>query len=233
MVGFMVNNPTKILSVVVAILLSSLPIYSVAEENPTPTSTPIAQPSKYTSLMFNDKDMSIINKLVEAFDSYTEQGGSGDNNISKGDDISGLLNKIHDAKKVVAHDEPPPRLPNIYVGSILYYSAKDWSIWINGNKYGNEYNDKKNEFYISKISRKELELIWKPKFPIIISNAWKKFTKNGKIPKNVDFDSQKNVVTLLMRANQTFIPDQLIISEGFIKSGFMPITDNKKTEEKP
>ena len=229
----MVNNPQNILSVFVAILLSALPIYSVAEETPTPTSAPQTHSAKYNSLMFNEKEMDIINKLVESFDTSSEKISNNTNNVNKSDDLNGLLKKNPDAKKVIAHDEVPTKLPNIYVGSILYYSAKDWSIWINGNKYGAEYNNEKNEFYISKISRKEVELIWKPKFSIIISNAWQRFAKNGKIPKHIDFDSQKNVVTLLMRANQTFIPDKLIISEGFIKSGFMPITDNKKTEEKP
>ena len=235
------NNKTTYLFLTIILILSAFPIYIGAQENNNSPTNASDKPQEqieqninfpiHQSIMFNDKDTGLISKLVNALINSQEKNDSKKLN-TQNDDMNDLLDKVKGIKKVVTHEEPVYNPPNIYVGSILYYSAKDWSVWINGNKYGNEYNNDKNDFYISKISRKEVEFVWKLRTSIVVSNAWQKLVKNGDSPKNIDFDSKKNSVTLLMRANQTFIPSQLVISEGFIKSGYMPITDNKKTEKK-
>ncbi|MEI6730893.1 MAG: hypothetical protein WCL30_06490 [Pseudomonadota bacterium] len=180
-----------------------------------------------TNLMFSTAESGIIAKFFDAFDSIADVNKkTGENNP---DDLNGLLNSL--IKKPIQGiiEKPkeeviPQPLPNLYIASIAYYSDAEWSIWLNGKKISSKLNKPTNEFFISKISRKEVELTWKPAYLLDMPTLWNKLSDSGNKPlKNIKLDPTAGILTLTMRPNQTFLPKYLAISEGLIKQGFKPI----------
>ena len=167
------------------------------------------------SMMFKKSDMNIIAEALEVYDkSNTQKSGA----VTDKDDLSSLINtlKSHD---VTAPNEPPPPLPNLYLGSIVYYSQNHWSVWINGRKLINTNNSPTGELYIASISRTEIELLWHPKSLIDTAVLWRQLTANGAHPlPGIMVDEKKGTIALHLRTNQTFLPRSLAIREGLVKS---------------
>jgi|GEM_PF-1026744 len=180
-----------------------------------------------TNLMFSETESGIIAKFFEAFDSIGDVNKKTVENNP--DDLNGLLNSL--IKKPIQgiietpkEEIIPQALPNIYIASIAYYSKDEWSIWVNGKKISSKLNKPTNEFFISKISRKEVELTWKPAYMLDMPTLWNKLSDSGNKPlQNIKIDASAGIVTLTMHPNQTFLPKYLAISEGLIQQGFKPI----------
>jgi hypothetical protein len=150
--------------------------------------------------------------MLKIYDSYDPRKSA---QTEKGEDYTDIF-KGADSKEPV-HDVVRP-LPNVYLGSIVYYSPKEWAVSVNGKKILNADNNPKNEFYISKISRKEVELIWSPKSLNDLPARWDQTTGGGKNPvPHVAVDSEKGTVTLNMHPNQTFVISAIAIQEGLVK----------------
>lgn len=225
--------------------LSSPPIQSVAPQTPSPSTATSTSDNNIltaplhignTSILFSKSDIDILQPLIEIYDNNRSQKtntGSG----NKGEDLNALLQSL------TAHEETPaavtPFLPNLYLGSIVYYSPSHWSVWINGKKIVNTYNASTNEFYVTRISRTEAELVWRPSTLLDTPALWQQLTNSGKnsLP-NIEVEEPKGTITLRMRPNQTFLSKTLAIREGLIKSNnSAPVnpgrTDNISNVEGP
>jgi hypothetical protein len=168
-----------------------------------------------TSLMFKKSDMDIITGALEIYDKLRGQKST---DSTDKDDLSSLIDslKSHD---VTARNEPPPPLPNLYLGSIVYYSPSQWSVWINGKKLVDKNNSPANEFYITDLTRTAIELIWHPKSLQQAPTLWEQLTGNGAHPlPDITVNEKKGTITLHLHANQTFLPRRLAIREGLVKS---------------
>jgi hypothetical protein len=167
-----------------------------------------------TSLMFSKNDMDVLLQALEIYDhSARAQKAAPTQNK---DFLSSLLDTLkHDD----ASKETILPLPNLYLGSIVYYSPSNWSVWLNGKKLLNRNNQPSNEFYIDRISPSEIELLWTPPSLLDTVETWRRLTEDGAHPpEGVAVDAEKGRITLHMRPNQTFLPKSLAIREGLIKS---------------
>jgi hypothetical protein len=188
----------------------------ILQKNPDTLFAAVALGKK--SLMFSKSDINAINQLLTIYDTYTAEKKadvpSGDNDINK------LLKELTSKHSTVSAEPPAPVvLPNVYLGSIVYYSPSNWSVWLNDKKLVNIQNVPTNEFYITRLSRTQMELVWKPKSIADTLQKWKDMTNGGKNPlPNITLDETKGTITLLMRPNQTFISRILAIREGLYKS---------------
>jgi len=176
-----------------------------------------------TSVFFSKDDMDILAPFIEAYDKTGHMQKTGAMNVGQS-----LLAQKNNLLGLLKHDEAPTPmplpLPSLYLGSIVYYSPGNWSVWINGKKLVNARNGEKNEFYITRISRSEIELVWKPASLLNTPALWKQLTDNGKNPlPNITIDESKGIITLRMHPNQTFLPRSLAIREGLIKPNTEPL----------
>ncbi len=173
------------------------------------------------SLMFSKSDMDVIVSFADLYDrgamsdKKTEATPTGEK-----DDFMALLQSIKSQEPIIDSASPVPvLLPNVYLGSIVYYSPTQWSVWINGKKLPYSRNSPEGEFYVGYISREEIELVWKPSSLLDTPTLWKSLTDNGKKTLlNVRVDESKGKIILRMRPNQTFLSRSLAIREGLIKS---------------
>lgn len=166
------------------------------------------------SLMFPKSESDILKPFVEAYDNAphlkkTENAALPDNNFL--DLLGSLANKDKTQKTITL-------LPNIYLGSIVYYSPRYWSVWLNGKKLVSKYNAPENEFFISFLSRTQAELVWHPSSFADIYSHWKSRTNDGKNPlRGINVDGAKGNIILRLRPNQRFFPQSLVICEGLRK----------------
>jgi hypothetical protein len=162
------------------------------------------------TLMFSADDMYKVTHMLKLYDSYEEHKHS---DAAQKDDLSDLFgNQPAPASEIVP-------LPNLYLGSIVYYSPESWSISINGSIILSSDNLPAKEFYVGRISRREVEIIWKPAAIEQAYDIMGQITGNGKaLPDEVIIDRAHSLIKLRMRPNQTFVIRELAIREGLIKS---------------
>lgn len=170
------------------------------------------------SIMFSQKDMdtliipslALYDKAKSAEQQTAHASGAAQDDLT---DLLASLTTQGEAKETI---KP---LPNLYLGSIVYYTPSDWSIWINGRKLPSRLNKPENEFFVREISRTSAVVIWKPQRLTEMQKAWTdKTTPPHVVPKSILLDEEKKTVTLTMRPNQTFIPLEMSIEEGLIKA---------------
>lgn len=195
--------------------LQQLPPPSVIKDTPPPSSPPpqpvVADASGHTgaTLMFNADEMAIVAQIIKAYDSYSPEKKE---TKQVKEDFSSLLTGLQGPPTAVQG------LDNVYLQEIVYYSPRNWLVRINGGILMNSTNDPKNQFYVSKVSRKAIELVWKPPQMEDLTNTWNGITDYGKHP-IPDINVSNGTVTLLLRTNQTFLVKSVAIREGIIKSG--------------
>lgn len=168
----------------------------------------VPDPRANLTLMFTEDDISKVEQALKIYDSYDEHKPVPVEATAPKPDIQ------DDIFASYATASPP----NLYLASIVYYSPKNWSIRLNDKRVNSSDNAVNNRFYISKISRKEVEIVWTPVSMSDVLNKWEQLTEGGKksIP-NVRIDNATNKIVLDMRPNQTFVINTLDIREGLIK----------------
>jgi hypothetical protein len=195
-------------------------IKGVTDKNPDIVITPLHLGD--TSLMFNAADINVIKPFIEAYDNSAHTVKQ-ETTADKGDDLTSLLTQLKSQENTTV--VTPKALPNLYLGSIMYYSPSHWSVWINSKKVVNAYNSPHNQYYVSSISRTQVELVWKPPSLLDMIATWRNLTHNGAEPlPNIQIDETKGTLTLRLRPNQTFLPHTLTINEGLILTEDVPLT---------
>lgn len=102
-------------------------------------------------------------------------------------------------------------ISSVYLGSILYRSKDDWTVWINDQKISSRDNNKENELYIKKIDAEKAEISWTmsiSKWKILTGN---RFTENA--PLNANNQVEFNFI---LSFNQTYILNTNEVVEGKI-----------------
>lgn len=178
--------------------------------------SPVQIPDNF-SMMFTTKDMdSVINaglsiyKALHATDTSVAKEKSTDDN----DDLSKLLESFKGSATTKTQVQS---LPYLYLGSILYYSPSQWSVWINGKKLPSHINNPDAIFYVKSISREGGEFVWKPPFFAEVQKKWNELSANPEnLPKNLSVDVVDKSITFTLKPNQTLMTSRLRIEEGLV-----------------
>lgn len=186
---------------------------------------PLHVPADF-SLLFSKNDMNtIIIPSLNLFDQAVQNQAKIQKAGGGGDDLTGLLESLQITNKKVIQP-----LPNLYLGSIVYYSPTNWSVWINGKKLVNRLNKSSNILFVSNIDRSEAVFVWKPETLQDTGKTWDaKVAEGGVLPKNVVVEETKGTITFTLHPNQTFVPRTLTVSEGLIKQ-VIPVTQDAPAE---
>lgn len=114
--------------------------------------------------------------------------------------------------EIVEEDLPKDSIISyIYLGSILYRSKDDWTVWINDQKISSRDNKRENELYIKKIDAEKADISWTmsiSKWKILTGN---RFTENA--PLNANNQVEFNFI---LSFNQTYILNTNEVVEGKI-----------------
>ena len=145
------------------------------------------------SLMFSDEEMA---KLNEALDAHRNSKP-----------FKARVEKI----KVMEVEIEDNIKSYIYLGSILYYAPKNWSVWINDKLISAKDNNVNNELYIKSLNSNQANIVW-----TMSISKWKILSgsnSESEAPINANNQVEFNFT---LGFNQTFILRNRKIVEGKI-----------------
>lgn len=150
---------------------------------------------KLKSLMFDDKELSNIDRAI---DSYRNK-----QTFSVKED--GALKK-EEVKEVVKENEKS----YIYLASIIYYSDKEWALWIDSTKITSDDNQAGKELFVKEIYQDRARIVWS-----LSASKWR-ILSNASSEKSPPKLNSKNIVEIefTLKPNQTFILSSGKIAEG-------------------
>ncbi len=160
--------------------------------------------NKVVSLMYNDEELSDIERAIESF--------KNDQAFVPGQDPKDAAaakkkNKTEKDAQLEAENEKS----YIYLASILYYSPNDWAVWINNTKITSDGNAKPNkELAVKEISRDAVKIVWS-----ISVSKWKILSGKKSEDLAPKINAQNNVeIEFTLKQNQTFILGSGRVVEG-------------------
>jgi hypothetical protein len=192
----------RFLSIILSILL-------ICETSQAKQKTEILKSTSFDqikSIMLNDKEMSKINKAIDFFgqgkEFVAEVPIGGKEGITDEERANIKLSK---EMKLIQEKS------QIYLGSILYFSDKVWSVWLNNKKITSFSNNPRKEIFIKKIDGQKIKIIW-----TIGISKWKilmgRNNDSSSLPKTNELSQVK--VKFSLRPNQTYSLREAKITEG-------------------
>lgn len=176
-----------------------------------------------------------LSKIVESLvgNKQNEGKNKSDNNSSptKSDDNSSIMYSDEEARKIKeAFDAFKNNMPlnfgdstapqevrstqdnekaYVYLGSILYQSKNNWSIWINDQKITADNNKASNELYIKKINEDKAHVVW-----TMSISKWK-ILSGKEDEKDAPINANNQVeLNFILSFNQTYILNANKVVEG-------------------
>jgi hypothetical protein len=155
--------------------------------------------NKVSSLMFDEEQNSNIDRAVDAFKN-NQQFSIGEDEKNK----NAAKNKENEEKEIKNEKS------FIYLASIIYFTSKDWAVWINDQKITNLTNNQDKEIYISSVKADLVKITWK-----LSLSKWRILAgqKADATPPNLNSSNQVEL-QFELKPNQTFALNDNKISEG-------------------
>ncbi len=102
----------------------------------------------------------------------------------------------------------------IYLASIIHISKNQWVVWLNNNKITSQDNNIENEFYLKKVTRNLVNVVWKlslSKWKILSGNSSEEFAPKVN-------DNNQVEVEFSLKPNQTYVlkSDKIVEGRGII-----------------
>jgi hypothetical protein len=161
------------------------------------------------SLMFDDEEIANIDRAVESLKNnqiYIPTDDESQKNLTEEE----KKKKEEEDKKKSSQSEDNEK-SYIYLASIIYFTPKDWAIWINQQKITPETNKPTNEFYLTSVKKDSVKILWK-----LSLSKWKILSagsKNEGTPPATNKDNQVEIEFELQQ-NQTFVLSSRTVVEG-------------------
>ncbi len=178
--------------------------------------------NKATSLMFDDKESDNIDRAVDSLKSnqvYVPEDGS-----------DGTIDPSLDQKKKDEEETKEKEKQSefneksyIYLASIMYYTPKEWVVWINDKKITSETNKDTKELYLKSVEKDQISVLWSV-------SATKLKVLLGKKADDLNLKMNENnqiEVRFILKPNQTFILGSNSVVEGKVTTA-----QTKKKETK-
>ena len=157
----------------------------------------IFSPSKLKSIMYDEEQFSNLEKAIEAL-------RNNQSFVPEGEEIS--KQTAEDAKK---QEEEIKKLEGteenvksyVFLSSIMYFSEKQWSLWINDKKFLATANSNENELYFKNVSQDKVNIVWR-----LSISKWKILSakKSEEYAPKINENNQVEV-EFSLKPNQTFI----------------------------
>lgn len=150
-----------------------------------------------SSLMFNT---SAMRELSEAIAKARRNKELGITDVPAPDGSGGVIPQ---------KPEEPKEAPAFYLNSILYVSASEWVIWVNGTKVTPK--EPMSDITIDSVNKQAVAMSWKAHDLNLISPHWQEEIKKNK---SISVSSDNHTVKFTLFPNQTFVSRAMEIIEG-------------------
>ena len=157
----------------------------------------IFSPSKLKSIMYDEEQFSNLEKAIEAL-------RNNQSFVPEGEEIN--KQSAEDAKK---QEEEIKKLEGseenvksyVFLSSIMYFSEKQWSLWINDKKFLANANSSENELYFKNVTQDQVNIVWR-----LSISKWKILSgkKSEEYAPKINENNQVEV-EFSLKPNQTFI----------------------------
>lgn len=153
------------------------------------------QSKKNSSLMYDDDELSDIDSVIESL---------------KNDQVYVPADKVGDSKRPV--DDKGNIKSYIYLGSIIYFGPKNWTVWIDNRKINCDDNKNDNELYLTLVTNSDVSVLW-----TMSISKWKILSgkKNEKLAPKINGNNQVEI-RFTLKTNQTYILTADKIADGFL-----------------
>ena len=157
----------------------------------------IFSPSKLKSIMYDEEQFTNIEKAIEALrnnQSFTPEGEEA--NKQTAEDAKKQAEEI---KKLEGSEENVKSY--VFLSSIMYFSEKQWSLWINDKKFLANSNSNENELYFKNVTQDKVTIVWR-----LSISKWKILSgkKSEEYAPKINNENQVEV-EFSLKPNQTFI----------------------------
>lgn len=157
--------------------------------------------NKMTSLMFSDEENGNIERAVDSLKNNQVYSPGGDDSEDK---------LKADADKKKAEEKTENEKSYIYLASIIYFTAKDWVVWVNEQKITPATNKKERELFVTSVRKDQVSIRW-----TISVSKWKILSgAKPDAPTPPINEDNKIVVNFDLKQNQTFILSANSVVEG-------------------
>jgi hypothetical protein len=158
--------------------------------------------NKVSSLMFSDEELSDLERAIDSFKSgqtYTAQ-----------QDPKNILDAKKDKKIKDPNAEEENEKSYIYLASIIYYSPKEWALWINNLKITSDSNKNTKELFVKEIYPGSAKIVWS-----LSISKWKILSGKKSEDSAPKLNAKNNVeISFTLKPNQTFILGSSRVVEG-------------------
>ncbi len=175
--------------------------------------------NKIGSLMLDEQELSNVERAAESFK----------NNVSfslDGTDEKSKTLSEEDKLKQEEDKSQENEKSYIYLASIIYFSPKDWIVWINDKKITSQSNDRKKELYVEAIKRDSVKVLWK-----LSLSKWKVISglKEELAPKT---NGENQIeIRFSLKQNQTFVLSTNTVVEGQALNALLKKKEDEKKDE--
>ena len=158
------------------------------------------------SLMFTDDQSDNINRALDAFKSNQEF--IPEQTAKEREENAGKLKEDEDREREKKVSENAKSF--IYLASIVYFTPKDWAVWINDKKITYKDNDPEQEIFLVSVKPDSAQISWN-----LSVSKWRILSRQSAdaVPPNLNENNQVEI-NFELHPNQTFSLNTSEISEG-------------------
>lgn len=168
--------------------------------------------NKINSLMLDDQESGNLERAVDAFKNnqpYTPEGSDSTDVSKNSTEDEKAKAEAERLKQIEEAKNRENEKSYIYLASIIYFSPKDWIVWINERKITSQTNDPKKELYVESIKKDRATILWK-----LSLSKWRVISgKSEDLAPKTNSDNQIEI-HFELKPNQTYILSANKVVEG-------------------
>ncbi len=158
--------------------------------------------NKVSSLMFSNEELSDLDRAIDSFK-------SGQAFIAQ-QDPKNIVDTKKDKKIKDPNAEDENEKSYIFLASIIYYSPKEWALWINNLKITSDSNKNTKELFVKEIYPDSAKIVWS-----LSISKWKILSGKKSEESTLKLNAKNNVeIIFTLKPNQTFILGSNRVVEG-------------------
>lgn len=193
---------------------------AASPEAPAVSTMPVAVDIKIRSLFFTPAEVADIRYAVNIYRKNTTGQSMGEDM-----DEEDFLNKLVGMKRTTESNRYF-QYPQFFLESLVYHTATNWIIWVNGQKLTQASPVEGAELSVLAIDKDKVSLLWRPVLMERVNATWSQLPEHDS---GVMVHDKDKSVQFTLRPNQTFSSYVMSVLEGKMA----PVTVDTQTIQMP
>lgn len=167
-----------------------------------------ANPNRIKSLFYSQAEISDIHLAVNTYLKHVS------NNDALSFDEESFLNRLGGLKRASNAQSRYFTYPQFFLDSMVYHSAENWIVWVNGRKLANDTPKDGTNIQVAAVTPEMVTLEWFPSQMDRVLEIWNQLENPAVQSQGVQVDVAKAKVTFSLKPNQTFSSYTMNVLEG-------------------